>query len=155
MKSFLYDISIETLIKLVNESKSWNEILRKVGLKSGANKNTLIKVLCKYEINYDHIDGRYGIKNNRTYTNNEIFIDNSPVCQHTVRERVIKEKLIEQKCENCKKDIENDGMTLELDHINGNPQDNTLSNLILLCPNCHAFTPTHRGKNKKLKNTKT
>lgn len=38
---------------------------------------------------------------------------------------------------------------LELDHIDGNNENNNLSNLRLLCPNCHALTPTYRGKNIK------
>ena len=37
---------------------------------------------------------------------------------------------------------------LELEHINGDNRDNRIENLILLCPNCHALTPTYRGKNK-------
>lgn len=37
---------------------------------------------------------------------------------------------------------------LELDHIDGNHQNNALQNLRLLCPNCHALTPTFRDKNK-------
>jgi predicted HNH restriction endonuclease len=37
---------------------------------------------------------------------------------------------------------------LELEHKNGNNQDNSLNNLCLLCPNCHAQTSTYRGKNK-------
>lgn len=38
---------------------------------------------------------------------------------------------------------------LELEHINGINNDNRLENLTLLCPNCHAQTPTYRGKNIK------
>jgi hypothetical protein len=38
---------------------------------------------------------------------------------------------------------------LELDHIDGNSDNNTRENLRLLCPNCHSQTPTYRGKNKK------
>lgn len=38
---------------------------------------------------------------------------------------------------------------LELDHINGVRLDNSLKNLRILCPNCHAQTDTYCGKNKQ------
>ncbi len=38
-------------------------------------------------------------------------------------------------------------MPLELDHINGDRDDNRLGNLRVICPNCHAQTPTYRGRN--------
>ena len=37
---------------------------------------------------------------------------------------------------------------LELDHIDGDSQNNALINLRVVCPNCHALTPTYKGKNK-------
>ena len=37
---------------------------------------------------------------------------------------------------------------LEVDHINGDSSDNSESNLILLCPNCHSLTSTYRNLNK-------
>jgi hypothetical protein len=37
---------------------------------------------------------------------------------------------------------------IELDHIDGDNQNNNLENLRILCPNCHAQTSTYCGKNK-------
>ena len=36
---------------------------------------------------------------------------------------------------------------LEIEHIDGNYQNNTENNLILLCPNCHSLTSTYKGAN--------
>jgi len=37
---------------------------------------------------------------------------------------------------------------LEVDHIDGNHENNVLSNLRLICPNCHAQTDTYKAKNR-------
>ena len=53
-------------------------------------------------------------------------------------------------CECCKlKEWNNKPIPLELHHKDGNKYNNTLSNLILLCPNCHAQTDSYRAKNKQ------
>jgi Zn finger protein HypA/HybF involved in hydrogenase expression len=36
---------------------------------------------------------------------------------------------------------------LEVEHIDGNYKNTTEENLTLLCPNCHALTPTYRSLN--------
>ncbi len=36
---------------------------------------------------------------------------------------------------------------LEVEHIDGNYQNNSEENLILLCPNCHSLTETYKGAN--------
>lgn len=36
---------------------------------------------------------------------------------------------------------------LELDHLDGDPEHNTEDNCRLICPNCHAQTPTYKGRN--------
>jgi len=37
---------------------------------------------------------------------------------------------------------------LEIDHIDGNAENNSEVNLRLLCPNCHALTPFYKNLNK-------
>lgn len=36
---------------------------------------------------------------------------------------------------------------LEVEHIDGNFENNSEENLILLCPNCHSLTSTYKGAN--------
>ena len=38
-------------------------------------------------------------------------------------------------------------ITLELDHIDGNPDNGKLENLRIVCPNCHSKTPTWKARN--------
>ena len=37
---------------------------------------------------------------------------------------------------------------LEVEHIDGNSQNNKEENLTLLCPSCHSLTKTYKGANK-------
>lgn len=37
---------------------------------------------------------------------------------------------------------------LEVDHIDGNAENNTEKNLRLICPNCHSLSPNFRNLNK-------
>ena len=39
-------------------------------------------------------------------------------------------------------------ISLELEHLDGNSENNLPENLKLLCPNCHSQTLTYKGKNK-------
>ena len=66
-------------------------------------------------------------------------------------DRTRKFRLLEERghvCEVCK-NVEwmNKQIPIELDHIDGDPTDNVIENLRLICPNCHAQTDTHAGKN--------
>lgn len=54
------------------------------------------------------------------------------------------------KCEMCAtSEWMGEPLTLQVDHIDGNPGNNFPSNLRILCPNCHSQTPTYKGGNKK------
>jgi hypothetical protein len=63
------------------------------------------------------------------------------------RRRVIIEQ--DNKCFSCGLDKWlNSPITLEVDHTDGNTQNNDRDNLRALCPNCHSLTDTFRGRNK-------
>ena len=63
--------------------------------------------------------------------------------------RLLKEGIKEHKCEVCGNTVWNGKeIPLQLDHIDGNPHNHILSNLRMICPNCHAQTDTYCGKNK-------
>ena len=52
-------------------------------------------------------------------------------------------------CEQCKNtEWQNSPIPLEVEHIDGNSENNNIDNLKLLCPNCHALTNTYKGKNR-------
>jgi len=81
------------------------------------------------------------------YLNNE-----NSITSNKLKKRLIKESILTSKCSSCNlTEWFGKPIPLELDHIDGNSLGNRLENLRLLCPNCHALTPTYRGKNKKFK----
>jgi hypothetical protein len=68
---------------------------------------------------------------------------------HKLRLRLIKEGLKEHKCEICNLTEWNSmKIPLTLDHIDGNNSNHLYENIRLLCPNCHAQTPTFSCKRR-------
>ena len=71
-----------------------------------------------------------------------------------LKNRLFKYKLKDKKCEVCGLEEWNgQPLAFELHHIDGNRLNNELSNLQILCPNCHSQTNNYAGK-KNVKNNK-
>lgn len=81
------------------------------------------------------------------FLNNVHFITSS-----RLKKKLFAHNLKEEICESCKHtEWMGRKISLELHHIDGNPKNNNLSNLMILCPNCHALTEHYRGSNQKRK----
>lgn len=85
------------------------------------------------------------------YKTNELFT-NKKINRKTIKNRIIKEKLIPYRCFICGNEgiWQNKKMVLELHHIDGKKENGNFENLQFLCPNCHSQTENWK-KNKKKK----
>jgi hypothetical protein len=96
-----------------------------------------------------HLAGlaRFNLRSRRLLP--QILVENSEF-ENTnhLRRRLIREGVLEERCAECGlTEWRGQPVPLELHHVSGNRRDLRLVNLQLLCPNCHALTATHRGKN--------
>lgn len=146
----------EQFIKAVKISFSYAEVLKNIGLKAaGGNYITVKNKINELGLDISHMSGqawnqgkRYRpIKEARPLK--EILIEYSTcVSTNYLRKRLIKEGIKEPKCECCgRTEWMGKPIALELHHINGIRRDSRVENLLILCPNCHAFTSNYRGKN--------
>lgn len=79
----------------------------------------------------------------------DILVSDSSYPTAHLRDRLLREGLKVRQCERCfRTEWEGEPIPLELDHINGVSNDHRFENLRLLCPNCHALTPTWRGRKR-------
>ena len=61
-----------------------------------------------------------------------------------IRHKLIIEGYKDAVCENCRRrEWLNEPIPLQLHHIDGNHNNNSIDNFQLLCPNCHALTPNY------------
>lgn len=134
------------LILAVESSFTVSQVLRKLNLQVRPGSFvTIQKYIKKLNLSTDHFTGKaHGTSDNKKYQTHEIFIENSNVLRRDIKRRIIKDNLIEYKCEVCKmKPIwQNKKLVLILDHINGINNDNRLENLRFLCPNCNSQQKT-------------
>lgn len=165
MKSVIYDFNKDEFTDFINESESIRECLNKLGLRDvGANRSTFKKAISRYSLDYEFEKLKERARNRQNEKLkelkiqtpfNEVFCENSKAKRNNVKKRILKEGLIEYKCNNCGigPNWNNKKLSLHLDHINGISNDNRLENLRFLCPNCHSQTETYCGRRKYYNNS--
>lgn len=142
----------EELEKLVKESSSLSEVLRKQGKSvSGSATKILKDTLDNYGISYLFLNEK---EIGKQIPLEEVLVENRNYNSNTLKKRLIESGLKEDRCEICGCSNEWNGkpLILQLDHINGNHSDNRLENLRVVCPNCHSQTDTFGNKRSKKHN---
>lgn len=120
-------------------STNYSDLLRRMGMKVSGGSLTRAKERVELlGLDTSHFRPYRGMP--ERYPDEELFTSDSTF-QTNHRRRFL--KLVEYKCVICGiSDWLGKALTLQVDHIDGNNRNNLLSNLRLLCPNCHAQTDT-------------
>ena len=159
MASKIYDFSDEEFSKIIQESISYSECLRKLGLgtSGGSSRDVLKKRIEELNLSTEHFNRKEalkkaGLKRTDKIPLDEILVENSTYANSSrLKLRLIQEGRLEYKCEICGiSEWLGKPLSLQLDHKNGKNNDHRLENLRFLCPNCHSQTETYAGRNKKL-----
>lgn len=141
------------LREAVATSGSYNDTLRKVGLRpAGGNYATVKKYIRLWEISVDHFPkgGRYPRGGRDPIPLEEVLVVGSTYHRAMLKRRLYEAGLKSPACELCSQGEIWQGkrMAMILDHVNGDATDNRLENLRIVCANCNATLETHCGRNK-------
>jgi len=147
----------EDLRRAVAESRSLAQAIRELGLvPAGGSFDHVGRRVRELELDTRHFLGQgwnvgLQFRPNIPLPLEEVLVADRWTSTYNLKLRLFKAGLKKPECELCGwAERAPDGrIPVELDHINGDKNDNRLENLRILCPNCHSLQPTHRGLNKQ------
>lgn len=147
----------------VSKSKTFADCLRIInGCDTkihGGSIDFIKKKIIEYAIDFSHFDAYHHMRGNNIANNKltkdafteKYLIKNSNIITFRLKERLFKFGIKENKCEACGlcKTWNKKPITLQVDHKNGNRNDNRIENIRILCPNCHSQTDNYCGNKNK------
>lgn len=139
----------DKILQWISENKSKAFISKQLKCK----QETLNKYLEKMGIDYSGNQPGKGQSKKKNKMDLEDYLQNSTDIQtNKVRKKILEENIKAHRCECCGLETWlGQPIPLELHHKDGDRTHNELSNFELLCPNCHAFTDSYRGRNSRKK----
>lgn len=149
----------QDLTTAVSNNETLTGVLRSLNLSVGGYNGSYVKKHIKrLALDMSHFKGHRVKKtrNSTTFSSNvtreQLVSGTAGYTNNTsLKNRLIKEGLLEEKCSSCALGPfwNSNPLSLQMDHIDGNSKNNILTNLRILCPNCHTQTPTFCGRKKK------
>ena len=145
--------SDEQFCEIILTSTSYTEALRKLGYSGGGNSNKVLKErIEKLGLDTSHFNSYTSYSfSKKKLENEEWFIKNCNRDNKSSKKRLL-EMGVANKCAICGllPVWNNQTLILQLDHIDGDNTNNEISNLRLVCPNCHTQTETFCNRNKNV-----
>jgi len=143
----------EFLEPIVEKCYTVSAVMRILGVRlSGGTHSLISKRIKEYEIDTSHFLGqRHNTgkpsmykHTKESFTKEVLCVDGKRWNSHAIKLRLFEYEMKENICEGCKQCPTWNGaeLKMQLEHINGNHEDNRIENLKILCPNCHSQTST-------------
>ena len=139
--------SKEEIEQFVKDSISYAELARKIGFDDTSKNENAYRVVHQMidvlNLDTSHFKGMGWSKDNFDYSR---FRYGKKIKTADALNAIA--LLRGHKCESCGlEEWKGKQIPLEVHHIDGNELNSDLSNLQILCPNCHALTDNYKGKN--------
>lgn len=161
-KNIIARYTKEEIEAILEQSSSVSDFMKRLGYVNyqGNSRNTVRKVIEKLGL----LEKLEALKRNsirirmkklalsNSLSAENILSEDSDIDRVTVKRFILRNNLIEYKCQKCGNEANwlGEPLTLQLHHINGNSRDNRLENLCWLCPNCHSQTENFGSKNSSV-----
>lgn len=159
----IWTLEKEKMQQLLNDSSSFVEVLKTLGLDAYSGNHRTLKERIKLDnLNIKKLEERRKEMVRKILTKQktplcEMMVKNSNyTMSKSLKKRMVEEKVLDYCCGECG----NRGiwmekkLSLQIEHKNGYSKDHRPENLCFLCPNCHSQTDTYAGRNSSMKKSR-